>query len=77
MLVDGHQYAESIFVKIVDFQAYDYESFAFDLTFFLLINTQIKDLETNFIALIRYYHSEFLGTMKAVNCPLDDYTFEM
>lgn len=67
---------KSIRLKILDFQAYDYESFAFDLTFFLLINAQVDDLKVNFNGFIQYYHSEFLKTMRFVNCPLEDYTYE-
>ncbi|KAJ6644273.1 hypothetical protein Bhyg_09240, partial [Pseudolycoriella hygida] len=68
--------ANSIQVKILDFQAYYYESFAFDLTFFLLYNAQIGDLNTHFKSFIEYYHSEFVKTMRLVNCPLDDYTYD-
>lgn len=67
---------QPIEVKILDFQSYDYESFAFDLIFFLLINARVEDLTTQFKTFIQYYHLEFQKTMQFINCPLDDYTYE-
>lgn len=65
---------KNIQAKILDFQSYDYESFAFDLTFFLLFNAQVVDLRENFSSYILYYNLEFRKTLVSVKCPLDDYT---
>lgn len=58
----------------MDFQAYNYDSFALDLLHFLLINARVDDLKTDFAAFIEYYLLEFKNVMQLVNCPLDDYT---
>lgn len=63
-------------MKIVDFQAYDYNSFVFDLLQFLFLNVRIDDLKINFKSFIEYYSFEFVNVMRLVNCPLDDYTYE-
>lgn len=67
---------ESIKVKILDFAWFNYESFALDLTFFLFINVQDKDLRTNFKQFFDYYHSEFVNILRLVDYPLDEYTYE-
>lgn len=41
-------------MKILYLQAYDYESFAFDVTFFLLSNAQLDDLKLNFKLFIEH-----------------------
>ncbi|XP_055317996.1 uncharacterized protein LOC129576655 [Sitodiplosis mosellana] len=76
MIKKGGHSKQSIQVKILDFQAYDYDSFAFDLTFFVFYNAQIEDLQMNFKLFIEYYHSEFFNTMRLVDCSIDDYTYE-
>ncbi|XP_031632040.1 uncharacterized protein LOC116346242 [Contarinia nasturtii] len=67
---------KSIQVKLLDFQMCGYESFALDLMFLLLFNAPIEDLRMNFKSFIEYYHSEFVKTLRLVNCSHDDYTFE-
>lgn len=63
-------------VKILDFQAYDYESFALDLAFFIAFNARHNELNTNFKSFVEYYHLEFVKVMQYVNCPLEDYTYD-
>lgn len=67
---------KSIDVKILDFQAYDYDSFALDLLHFILSNARIDDLKVYFKSFIENYLIEFVNTMQLVNCPLDDYTHD-
>lgn len=66
---------EPIKVKIYDFQLYFYETFVCDLIFFLFTSVRCDELTKNFKLFINHYHSEFVKTMKSVNCPLDDYTY--
>lgn len=63
-------------MKIIDFAKCRYESFANDLIFFLLTNAPVDDLRTNFKSFIEYYHMEFTKTLKHVDVPLDDYTYD-
>ncbi|XP_055309442.1 uncharacterized protein LOC129573174 [Sitodiplosis mosellana] len=63
-------------VKIYDFQLYFYQTFVCDLIFFLLTSVRSNDLTKHFKLFIRQYHLEFVNTMKLVNCPCDDYTFD-
>lgn len=67
---------ESIKIKIYDFQMYFYQSFVHDLIFFLFTSVRPDDLAADFKLFIHCYQAEFVGTLKSVNCPLDDYTFE-
>lgn len=67
---------EPIKIKIYDFQLYFYQSFVHDLIFFLLTSVRPDDLAKDFKLFIQCYHAEFVKTLKLVNCPLDDYTFE-
>lgn len=73
--LDGAE-GKSIKVKIMDFQAYDYNSFALDLLHFLLINARIDDLKVDFQSFIDYYLSEFVNVLRLADCPFDDYTPE-
>lgn len=63
-------------VKIYDFQLSSYDSFALDLIFFLFTSIQNDVLKPNFKSFIMHYHTEFTNTLKTVNLPLNDYTFE-
>lgn len=65
-----------IHVEILDFQKYGYESFAFNLIHFLSLNAHAHDLQVNFKSFIKHYHSVFVKTLRFVNCPLDDYTYD-
>lgn len=67
---------KSIHVKILDFQKYGYESFAFNLIHFLALNARANDLKFDFELFIKHYHFEFVKTLRFVDCPLDDYTYE-
>lgn len=67
---------DAIQAKLLDFQLYHYESFANDLIYFLLACADLNDLRMNFIPLIEYYHAEFTKTLKYVDFPLDDYTYD-
>lgn len=67
---------EPIRVKIYDFQLFFYESFVYDLIFFLFTSVRCDDLTKNFQRFINYYLAEFVKTMNLVNCPLDDYSYE-
>lgn len=62
--------------KIYDFQVYYYETFVFDLIFFLGTSVSLNELAQNFKSFIMFYHAEFIKTLKLMNCPLEDYTFE-
>lgn len=64
-------------VKVYDFQLYFYHSFALDVIFFLFTSVRLKDLNENFETFIRFYHHRFCQTLKDVNCPLDNYSFEL
>lgn len=75
-ILDKSRDNSEIQVKILDFQIYRYDSFANDLIYFLLICARADDLRTNFRSFIEYYHSEFTKTLKYVNFPIDDYTFD-
>lgn len=68
--------AKSIKVKILDFQGYKYNSFAFDLLQFLFYNVRVEDLKMHFESFVEHYMSEFVNVLRIVNCPLDDYTNE-
>lgn len=61
-------------MKLLDFQGYKYNSFAFDLLQFLFYNVRIDDLKMHFKSFVEHYISEFVHVMRIVQCPLDDYT---
>lgn len=63
-------------MKVYDFNLYSYQSFAANLILFLFTSVRQDVLTTNFTLLIDTHHSEFIKTLKLVNCPLDDYTYE-
>lgn len=63
-------------IKIYNSQLYFYQSFMHDLIFFLFTSVCSNDLAKDFKLFIRCYHAEFVKTLKLVNCPLDDYTYE-
>ncbi|XP_031633860.1 uncharacterized protein LOC116347423 [Contarinia nasturtii] len=67
---------KSIKVKIYDFQTYFYESFVFDLSYFLFTSVGNIDLNANFTLFVDYYISEFQKMMNLLKCPMDDYTHE-
>ncbi|XP_031638778.1 uncharacterized protein LOC116350921 [Contarinia nasturtii] len=62
----------SVKVKIYDFQFYAYDSFVFELSYFLFISVRSIDLKANFKLFVDYYISEFQKMMKLVKYPLDD-----
>ncbi|XP_031633861.1 uncharacterized protein LOC116347425 [Contarinia nasturtii] len=68
--------SNSINVKIYDFQSYFYESFVFDLAFFLFTSVGNIDLNANFTLFVDYYISEFQKMMNLLKSPMDDYTHE-
>lgn len=76
MHLDDTTEDKRIEVKFYDFQLYFYQSFVHDLIFFLFTSVCPIDLATNFKLFISYYHMQLVKTLKSVNCPLDDYTFE-
>lgn len=67
---------KAVRVKLLDFQKYGYDSFVFNLIHFLSLNAHTHDLEVNFLSFVKHYYLEFVKTMRFVNCPLDDYTYE-
>lgn len=73
---DGTGENTEIQAKILDFETCEYESFAHDLIYFLMMCVHVDDLKTNFKLFIEYYHSEFTKTLKMLNVPLDDYTYD-
>lgn len=62
--------------KIYDFQLYFYQTFVCDLILFLFTSVCCADLAKKFETFIHVYHTEFTKTMKLVNCPLDDYSYD-
>lgn len=63
-------------IRIYDFQFYYYNSFVHDLMFFLCTSVCTNDLAQNFTLFLKHYQEQFLLTLKQVNCPLDEYSFE-
>lgn len=55
---------------------YCYQSFVHDLIFFLFTSVRPNDLDQHFKLFIDRYYEEFTTTLKSVNCPMDDYTYE-
>lgn len=73
---DGTGEDTEVQAKILDFEKYGFESFAHDLVYFLMMCVHVDDLKTNFKPFIEYYHSEFTKTLKYLNIPLDEYTYD-
>nr|CAH7720366.1 unnamed protein product [Callosobruchus chinensis] len=63
-------------VKIVDFQVYTYDTPATDLIFFLCGSVSLDVLEKHFDELLRYYHDNFVDTLKKLNCDTVPFTYE-
>ncbi|VEN61960.1 unnamed protein product [Callosobruchus maculatus] len=63
-------------VKIVDFQNYSYDTPATDLIFFLCGSVGLEVLEKHFDELLRYYHENFVDTLKKLNCDTTPFTYE-
>ncbi|VEN61231.1 unnamed protein product [Callosobruchus maculatus] len=63
-------------VKIVDFQAYTYDTPATDLIFFLSGSVNIDVLKKHFDELLRYYNDNFADTLKKLDCDTAPFTYE-
>lgn len=63
-------------VKFLDYQLMAYDSFANDLVFFLFSSVNDTVRKTHIEHFFKHYHEHLYKTLKLLQCPLGDYTYE-
>lgn len=62
--------------KFVDFQGITYQSPVRDLLFYLFTSVQIDILKQHLDYLLKFYHEQFIKTLKELRCPTADFSFD-
>lgn len=62
--------------KFVDFQGFTYQSPVRDLLFYLFTSVQFHVLKEHLDYLLKFYHEQFIETLKELHCPITDFSFD-